>query len=45
VVGAAAAAVGRWAADGPSRQPLVSYLERVVHPVVRGFEPDAGTLR
>ena len=45
VVGAAAAAVGRWASDGPARQPLVSYVERVVHPVVRGFEPDAGTLQ
>ncbi|SDZ11972.1 TetR/AcrR family transcriptional regulator [Herbiconiux ginsengi] len=37
VLGAAAAAVGRWAADGPSRAPLVSYVERVVHPVLRGF--------
>jgi AcrR family transcriptional regulator len=44
VVGAAAAAVGRWASDGPARQPLVSYVERVVHPVVRGFEPDSGAL-
>ncbi len=37
VLGAAAAAVGRWAADGPTRSPLVSYLERTVHPVVDGY--------
>ncbi len=37
VLGAAAAAVGRWAADGPAREPLESYLTRVVHPVLVGF--------
>lgn len=37
VVGAAAAAVGRWAADGPSRAALADYLERVVHPVLAGY--------
>lgn len=37
VLGAAAAAVGRWAADGPARAPLVDYVDRVVHPVLRGF--------
>jgi AcrR family transcriptional regulator len=36
-VGAAAAAVGRWAADGPAREPLADYLEKVVHPVLQGF--------
>ncbi|TAJ46729.1 MAG: TetR/AcrR family transcriptional regulator [Herbiconiux sp.] len=37
VLGAAAAAVGRWAAAGPRRESLESYLERVVHPVLTGF--------
>ncbi|QJU53280.1 TetR/AcrR family transcriptional regulator [Herbiconiux sp. KACC 21604] len=37
VVGASAAAIGRWAADGPDRGPLVTYLDRVVHPVLEGF--------
>jgi len=37
VLGAAAAAVGRWAAAGPSRESLEAYLERVVHPVITGF--------
>jgi AcrR family transcriptional regulator len=37
ILGAAAAAVGRWAADGPARAPLVSYVERTVHPVVDGY--------
>ncbi|WP_066039033.1 TetR/AcrR family transcriptional regulator [Herbiconiux solani] len=43
VVGAAAAAVGRWAADGPDREPLEAYLARVVHPVVAGYGSDAPT--
>jgi AcrR family transcriptional regulator len=42
VLGAAAAAVGRWAADGPARAPLVSYVQRAVHPVLRGFGEIAG---
>ena len=37
VLGAAAAAVGQWAAAGPGRDPLRAYLERVVHPVVTAF--------
>ena len=37
VIGAAAAAVGRWAADGPARAPLVSYVARTVHPVLDGY--------
>jgi AcrR family transcriptional regulator len=37
VIGAAAAAVGRWAADGPGRAPLETYLDQVVHPVLEGF--------
>ncbi|WP_368499771.1 TetR/AcrR family transcriptional regulator [Herbiconiux sp. A18JL235] len=37
VVGASAAAVGRWAADGPDRRPLEWYLDRAVHPVLEGF--------
>ena len=37
VVGAASAAVGRWAADGPERAPLETYLQKVVHPVLSGF--------
>ena len=37
VIGAAAAAVGRWAADGPARAPLADYLTRTVHPVLTGF--------
>ena len=37
VVGASAAAIGRWAADGPDRRPLETYLDRVVHPVLEGF--------
>jgi len=37
VVGAASAAVGRWAADGPERAPLDTYLQKVVHPVLSGF--------
>jgi len=37
VLGAAAAAVGRWAAAGPSRETLEVYLARVVHPVITGF--------
>ena len=39
LVGAAAAAVARWATDGPDREPLESYLREVVHPIVVGFEP------
>ncbi|MGD8166870.1 TetR/AcrR family transcriptional regulator [Herbiconiux sp. P16] len=42
VIGAAAAAVGRWAADGPARAALVSYVDRAVHPVLRGFGEVAG---
>lgn len=37
VVGAAAAAVGRWAADGPAREPLADYVARAAHPVLTGF--------
>ncbi|WP_291056521.1 TetR/AcrR family transcriptional regulator [Herbiconiux sp.] len=37
VLGAAAAAVGRWAADGPERDPLVAYVDRVVGPALAGF--------
>ncbi|MCS5713364.1 TetR/AcrR family transcriptional regulator [Herbiconiux sp. CPCC 205716] len=37
VIGAASAAVGRWAADGPERRPLGTYLQKVVHPVLEGF--------
>ncbi|MGD8196121.1 TetR family transcriptional regulator [Herbiconiux sp. P18] len=37
-IGAAAAAVGRWAADGPERRPLGDYLTNVVHPVLQGFD-------
>lgn len=37
VLGAAAAAVGTWAAEGPARAPLETYLLRVIHPVLTGF--------
>jgi AcrR family transcriptional regulator len=37
VVGAAAAAVGRWAADGPAREALPEYLTRTVDPALAGF--------
>ncbi|GAA2237608.1 TetR/AcrR family transcriptional regulator [Herbiconiux moechotypicola] len=37
VVGAAAAAVGQWAADGPGRGELAGYLERTAGPVLDGF--------
>ncbi|MFB2582876.1 TetR/AcrR family transcriptional regulator [Herbiconiux sp. P15] len=37
VVGAAAAAVGSWAAAGPGRASLEDYVASVVHPVLEGF--------
>ncbi len=40
VLGAASAAVGRWAAEGPRREPLEQYLGRAVHPVLAGFAAD-----
>jgi AcrR family transcriptional regulator len=37
VLGAAAAAVGRWAAGGPAREPLEHYLASAVDPVLTGY--------